>query len=131
MYQRVIIVGNLGSDPTMRYTQDGTPVATFSVATSEKWSADSDKRERTTWWRVTAWKKLAENCNEYLAKGSKVLVEGTMQADEHGNPHIWKGNDGQSRASFELRANVVQFLSSKDKAESSDTPAYGKEELPF
>ena len=130
MYQRVIIVGNLGGDPAMRYTQDGTPVTSFSVATSQKW----DGNERTTWWRVTAWKKLAETCNEYLAKGSKVLVEGQMQPDEHGGPRIWTGQDGTPRASFELRADTVKFLSSRtDKAESSDTPAYDREkdELPF
>lgn len=132
MYQKVIIVGNLGGDPTMRYTQDGTPVTSFSVATTEKWTADGEKRERTTWWRVTAWKKQAETCNEYLAKGSKVLVEGTMQADEHGGPRIWKAQDGTPRASFELRADAVKFLSSKtDKFESSETPAYGEEGLPF
>jgi single-strand DNA-binding protein len=118
MFQKVIIAGNLGGDPVMRYTSDGTPVTSFSVATSERWSDRSgERKERTTWWRVTAWKKLAETCNEYLSKGRQVLVEGTLMPDpETGGPRIWTGNDGQARASFELTAQVVRFIGGRGEA---------------
>ena len=77
MYQKVIIVGHLGGDPEMRYTPSVKPVTNFSVATSRKWTgADGEQREDTTWFKVAAWGKLAEVCNQYLAKGRQVLVEG-------------------------------------------------------
>ena len=113
MYQKVVIAGNLGGDPVMRYTSDGTPVTSFSVATNEVWSdrSSGERRERTTWWRVTTWRKQAEICNEYLSKGRQVLVEGTMTIDpETGGPRIWTGQDGQARASLELTAQTVRFI---------------------
>jgi single-strand DNA-binding protein len=134
MYQKVVIAGNLGSDPVMRYTQDGTPVTSFSVATNEVWNdrQSGDRKERTTWWRVTAWKKQAETCNEFLSKGRQVLVEGTMTADaQTGGPRIWTGQDGQARASFELNAQVVRFIGGRGSAApASGGAAGGEEELP-
>ena len=125
MFHRVIIVGNLGGDPTMRYTNDGTPVTTLSVATNE----GSGDKKHTIWWRVSVWHKQAEVCNQYLTKGSKVLVEGAMQADRAtGGPRLWDGNDGKPRASFEITAREVKFLSSK--GESHDAPA-SEDDLPF
>jgi single-strand DNA-binding protein len=115
MYQKVTIIGNLGGDPSMSYTQDGTPVTSFNVATNEKWNADGEKKERVTWWRVSAWKTLAEPCNEYLHKGSKVFVEGTLTADATtGGPRIWQ-KDGEAHASYELRASTVKFLDSRQE----------------
>ncbi|HQJ50176.1 MAG TPA: single-stranded DNA-binding protein [Anaerolineae bacterium] len=80
MYQNTIVVGHLGRDPEMRYTPDGTPVTTFNIATSRKWTnPEGQPQEKTTWFRVTAWRKLAENCNQFLAKGRLVLVEGDSE----------------------------------------------------
>ena len=139
MYQKVIIAGNLGGDPVMRYTADGTPVTSFSVATNESWSdrETGERRERTTWWRVSAWRKLAEICNEYLSKGRQVLVEGTMAVDpETGRPRIWTGQDGQPRASFELKALTVKFIGGRgDAAAGPSTPQEeapaSEDDLPF
>lgn len=131
MYQKVIIAGNLGGDPVMRYTADGTPVTTFSVATSERWSdrETGERRERTTWWRVTAWRKQAEICNEYLSKGRPVLVEGRITVDsETGGPRIWTGQDGQPRASLELTAQVVRFIGGRGDVAAG--PAAPPDEVP-
>jgi len=125
MYQKVMIVGNLGSDPEMRYMPDGTAVTSFSVATSRKWTnKDGSPGEETVWFRVSAWRKLGEICNQYLAKGRQVMVEGRLTADkETGGPRVWTGNDGAPRASYELNAQEVKFLGSA----SGDTPAGGGE----
>jgi len=120
MYHKVILVGNLGRDPEMRYTPNGKAVTNFTVATSEKWTGqDGQVQERTVWWRVSTFSKLAEICNDYLSAGQKVLVEGTMNADpKTGNPHIWTGQDGEPRANFELKAVLVKFLSSSKNGAS-------------
>ncbi len=108
MYQTTTIVGYLGGDPEMRYTPSGTPVTSFSVAVNRKWNGkDGEQQEKTTWFRVTAWRKLAENCTQYLHKGSLVLVEGDIDVS------AWTGQDGQPRASLELTARSVRFLSPK------------------
>jgi single-strand DNA-binding protein len=140
MYHKIIIVGNLGRDPEMRYTPDGTPVTNFSVATNRKWSnSDGSQAEETIWFRVTAWRQLAELCNQYLSKGRQVLVEGRMTPDrETGGPRVWTGNDGQPRASFEVTALTVRFLGGR--GEGGDTsvsyqeappPEMGEDEIPF
>lgn len=142
MYQKVIILGNLGADPEMRYTADGTPVTSFRVATNEVWSdrESGEKRERTTWWRVSAWRKLAEPCNQYLAKGRQVFVEGTIVADPNtGAPRIWTGQDGTARASYEINAQVVRFVGGRGGGEAAAAaPAEAahegpttEEDLPF
>ena len=108
MYQKVIIIGRLGRDPEMRYTPSGVPVTTFSVATSRTWkNAEGEQQEKTTWFRVTAWQRLAETCNEYLSKGRQVMVEGEIEAS------AWIGNDGKERANLELRARTVKVLGSR------------------
>ncbi len=122
MYQRIVLVGNLGRDPEMRYTPNGTPVTSFSVATNRKYTAsDGQVRDETLWFRVSVWGKQAETCNQYLAKGRSVLVEGTLIGDENGGPRIWTGQDGKPRASFEVRAQTVRFLSRRE--EGSGAPA--------
>ncbi len=114
MFQKVFLVGNLGRDPEMRYTPQGTPVTTFSMATSRKYTtADGQSKEETAWFRISVFGKQGEACNQYLTKGSKVLVEGRLTADENGGPRIWTGQDGKPRASFEVFAETVRFLSSK------------------
>ena len=107
-YQKLIIVGNLGRDPEMRYLPDGKPVTSFSVATSETWVKDGQRQEKTVWFRVNVWGNQAEPCNQYLAKGRSVLVEGTIQ-----EPHVYQARDGEHRASLDVRAISVKFLSSK------------------
>ncbi len=140
MYHKVIIVGNLGRDPEMRYTPDGTPVTNFSVATNRKWNnADGSQNEETVWFRITAWRQLAELCNQYLSKGRQVLIEGRMNPDrETGGPRVWTGNDGQPRASFEVTALTVRFLGGRgegsDPSVSYDEPPppeMGEDEIPF
>ena len=112
MYQKVVIVGNLGGDPELRYTPQGDAVTSFSVATNRRWTGgDGQPAEETIWFRVSVWGKQAESCNQYLSKGRQVLVEGRLTPDrETGGPRVWTGNDGRPRASFELRALSVQFL---------------------
>jgi single-strand DNA-binding protein len=133
----VIIVGNLGRDPEMRYTPTGQAVTNLSVATTEKFTNSSGERiERTIWFRVSVWGKQAENCNQYLHKGSKVLIEGRLVADEKGNPRTFTRNDGSPGASFEVSALTVRFLSSRVEDEGHAGEAYGQavadsDEIPF
>lgn len=117
MYHKVMLVGNLGKDPEMRYTPSGQAVTNFSVATSERWTGqDGQPQERTIWWRVSVFGKMAEVCNEYLKKGSKVLVEGRMNADpKTGNPRIFTRQDGTAGSVFEMTAQAVKFLSSRNE----------------
>jgi single-strand DNA-binding protein len=142
MYQRLVLVGNLGRDPEMRYTPNGSAVTALSVATSRKYTtADGQQKEETVWFRVSVWGKQAEPCNQYLSKGSKVLVEGTLTPDENGGPRIWTDKEGKPRASFDVRASTVRFLDSKRDGPQraaagtpetvlEDQPTTG-EELPF
>lgn len=123
MYQRVTIIGNLGSDPELRYTQSGTPVCSFSVATNRRWTnSDGTPGEETVWWRISAWDRLGEVCNQYLSKGRQVFIEGRIEPDRQGNnpggPRIWTDQNGQPRASFELRALTVKFLSGRGDEQS-------------
>ncbi|MFC1789305.1 single-stranded DNA-binding protein [Thermodesulfobacteriota bacterium] len=106
---KVIIVGRLGSDPEVRYTPDGTAVANFSIATSDEWTdkATNEKRERTEWHRIVAWRRLGEICGEYLSKGRQVYVEGKLQT------RSWE-KDGVTRYTTEIVASDVQFLGSKE-----------------
>ena len=105
MYQKTIVVGHLGRDPEMRYTQSGVPVTSFSVATTRKWSsASGEQQEKTTWFRVTCWRKLAELTAQYLKKGRLVLVEGDIEAS------AFTDREGNARASLELTATNIKFL---------------------
>ncbi|MGD2142992.1 MAG: single-stranded DNA-binding protein [Anaerolineae bacterium] len=138
MYQKLTVVGNLGQDPEMRYTPDGTPVTNFSVATNRRWTnADGSPGEETVWFRITAWRRLAEVCNEYLEKGRQVLVEGRVRPDpETGGPRVWTGRDGQTRASYEVTAQTVKFLGRGVTAPSAagipeEPPVEEEEEIPF
>lgn len=121
MFQQILIVGNVGRDPEMRYTPNGQPVTSFSVATENKYTGrDGQQVKETTWFKVTTWGKQAEICNEYVKKGSRVLVTGRLQADEHGNPRTWQDNSGNSRASFEINADNVRFLSNKSRDDEGE-----------
>lgn len=106
MINKVILIGNLGADPEVRYTQDGTAAASFTVATMEKWKGkDGQMQEHTEWHRVTAWRRLAEICGEYLAKGSKVYIEGKLQTRK------WQDKDGSTRYTTEIVAREMKMLS--------------------
>lgn len=115
MYQKTIVVGNLGSEPEMRYMPDGTAVCNFSLAVNSRYNdRNGQPVDRTTWFRISVWGRAAEAANQYLLKGSKALVEGELQADPNtGGPRIWQRRDGTAGASFELRANTVKFLSTR------------------
>ncbi len=128
MYQKIIIIGNLGRDPEMRYTPDGNPVTSFSVATSRRFS----EKEETTWFRVTVWGKQAESCNQYLHKGSKVLVEGRLRPDSSGNPTVFQRKDGNWGASYEITAETVRFLTPKGEESNQNLgPMDDDEDIPF
>ena len=116
-FQQITIVGHAGADAEMRFTLGGVPVASFSVATSRKWkNAQGAEQEATTWHRVTTWRKLAETCNEYVHKGDRVLVAGTVEA------RAWNdGRTGEPKAGLEVTAETVRFLGGKDAAARQPT----------
>ncbi|GAB4412772.1 MAG: hypothetical protein Kow00123_26510 [Anaerolineales bacterium] len=123
MYQTTIVIGHLGDDPKMRYTPSGQAVTDFRIATTRRWkNANGEQQEKTTWFRVSAWGKLGELCNQYLAKGRLVLVEGEVDAS------AWVGQDGQPRASLELRARNVRFLGGRG-AQMEDVGLGDREDL--
>lgn len=106
---KVILIGNLGRDPEMRYFQDGNAVANFPIATSETWQdrETGEKKEKTEWHRIVAYKRLAEICGQYLSKGRQVYVEGRLQTRE------WEDRDGNKRWTTEIVANTMQMLGPK------------------
>ncbi len=102
---KVILIGNLGRDPELRYTQGGQAVANFTLATTERFSnREGERQERTEWHRIVAWGKTAELCAQYLSKGRSVYIEGRLQTRE------WEDKEGQKRRTTEITANTVQFL---------------------
>jgi len=123
MFQTIIIAGNVGRDPEMRYTPSGQAVTSFSVATNRQYTNNNGETiKETIWFRVSAWGKTGEIVNQYLKKGSKVLVEGRLTADPAtGGPRVWTGQDGSPRASFEVSASTVRFLSSRNEAAEPGT----------
>jgi len=134
MFHQIIIVGNVGKDAELRYTSSGQAVTSFSVATSRKYTgANGEQAEETIWFRVSTWGKTAEICNQYVKKGSKVLVEGRITPDKTtGGPRIWTKQDGTSGASFEVTAQTVRFLSAKGEGSPMVEAAHelGGSELP-
>jgi single-strand DNA-binding protein len=123
---RVEIIGNLGSDPEMRYTANGTAVTTFRVAVGRTFNVEGERREETEWFRVVAWNKLAELVQAHLTKGRKVYVEGRQST------RSWDGPDGQKRYMTELVANQVLFL---DRPQGAGMPDVGgdvdPDDVPF
>ena len=106
---KVILVGNLGRDPEIRYTQQGTAVANFSLATTDRFKNRSgEMQERTEWHRIVAWDKLAEICGQYLAKGRQVYIEGRLQTRE------WEDKDGNKRSTTEIVAQTMQMLGRRE-----------------
>lgn len=135
-FHTVILIGNLGRDPEMRYTPSGQPVTSFSVASNRSYTdANGQKVDETIWFRVTAWGKQAETCNQFLHKGSKVLVEGRLTPDKNGGPRIWQKQDGTSGASYEITASTVRFLSTRGEGSgepmSEGAGVDSTDEIPF
>jgi len=123
MHLKLTGIGNLGRDPEMRMTPAGKEVTTFSVAANVGYG----EYKKTAWLRLTCWGKLAISCNEYLHKGSKIFFEGELQPDDNGSPKIWTDKEGNPRTSYEVTAQTVRFLDSKQNA--GDTAEDG--EIPF
>ena len=123
---KITLIGNLGSDPEMRYTPDGKAVTSFRMATNHRYTTSAgESRDETEWFRVSVWGKQAESCNQFLSKGRRVYVEGRLRS------RSWEGQDGQTRTSLEVSANLVIFL---DKVAPVSLPEEGElepEDLPF
>ncbi len=102
---KVMIIGNIGSEPEMRFTPNGNPVTSFRVATNRAYTTtDGERKQETEWFTVVAWNKLAEQCNQFLSKGRLVYAEGRLRT------HSWEGQDGQKHYRTEIVANRVSFL---------------------
>ncbi|MCI5146443.1 MAG: single-stranded DNA-binding protein [Candidatus Electrothrix sp. AR3] len=111
MINKVILIGNLGADPEQRFTQAGVAMSTFNVATTERWKGqDGQMQEQTEWHRIIAWRQLAEICNEYLHKGSKVYVEGKLQTRK------WQDQNGNDRYTTEIVARDMKMLSPRGES---------------
>lgn len=126
---KVILLGRLGQDPELKYTPGGAAVCTLSLATSESWSDKNSgqKQERTEWHRVVVWGKLAELCNQYLAKGRQAYVEGRLQT------RAWDDKDGNKRYTTEINASTVQFIGGPNTgagAPDTDRSSGMKQEMP-
>ena len=123
---KVMLIGNIGNDPEMRYTPSGNAVTSFNVATNYRYTGpNGEPKEETEWFKVIAWRKLAEQCNQFLAKGRQVYVEGRLRTRN------WEGQDGQKHTSVEVMASRVLFL---DRRATVSLPAEGEiepEDLPF
>ena len=111
---KVMLIGNVGQDPELRYTPDGNPVANFSIAVNRRRRVGEEYKDETEWFNIVCFSRTAENVNQYLTKGQKVYVEGRFQSSEY------VGQDGNQRKSFEVIANEVTFLSTKSEAESAN-----------
>jgi single-strand DNA-binding protein len=132
---KVILIGNLGRDPELRYTKDGRAVANFTLATSDRWrDKEGASQERTEWHRIVVWDKQAENCAQYLQKGRSVYIEGRLQTRE------WEDREGQKRQTTEIVAANVTFLGNRpgggrapgEAAEAAPAPSTGNgDDIPF
>ena len=132
----ISVIGNVGNEPEMRYTPSGAPVTSFRVATNRRWtSADGEKHEETEWFRVNAWNRLAETCNQFVVKGMKVYVDGRLSS----SPYV--SRDGEPRAGNEIYALQVLFLDRATMTEegagageaegAAGSPAGNLEDLPW
>jgi single-strand DNA-binding protein len=124
-FQQVIIIGHVGRDAEIRYTNQGVAVCDFSVAVSRRWTdrTTNEQREETTWFKISAWRGLAETCNQYVRKGMQIMVAGRVTAS------AYLAQDGEARAALELTALDVQFLGVR--GETQDAPAEPQDKLPF
>ena len=121
MINKAILIGNLGADPEVRYTQNGAAVANFTVATTENWVKDGQKEEKTEWHRIVAFARLGEICGEYLSKGSKVYIEGRIQTRQ------WDDKDGNKRYTTEIVAREMKMLSPRGASEGGQKGGFQEE----
>lgn len=127
-YNRIIVMGNLTRDPELRYIPNGTAVATLRLAINNRYRQGEEWKEDVCYVDVTVWGKQAENCNEYLSKGSGVLVEGRLSY------RTWETDEGQTRSKHEVVANTVRFLSrgrEQESPEQGEPRMAGEEDVPF
>jgi single-strand DNA-binding protein len=123
MVNKVILIGNLGADPEVRYAQSGTPITTFNVATTESWkNKEGVWEDQTEWHRIVTFANLAERCGQNLSKGSKVYIEGSLRTQK------WEDRDGNPRKTTEIVARVVKYLSPKGAGNQIQDDEYGQEE---
>jgi len=123
---KIMLIGNVGSDPEMRYTPNGKAVTSFRMATNYRYSGpDGERREETEWFRVSVWGKQAESCNQFLSKGRRVYIEGRLHSRN------WEGQDGQMRTSLEVSANRVIFLDRAAPVSLAEEGELEPEDLPF
>jgi single-strand DNA-binding protein len=125
---KVMIIGNLGRDPEMRYTPSGRPVTTFSVATSRTWNtSEGEKHVETEWFNVVAWSNLAEICKQFLTKGQQVYIEGRLQTRH------WDDQDGNKHTSVEIVANEMIILGERREVgdNTAESESVEEEEYPF
>ncbi len=127
---KVMIIGNLGSEPEMRFTPNGRPVTSFRVATNRVYTTpEGERKEETEWFTVVTWNKLAETCNQFLTKGRRAYVEGRLRT------RAWEGQDGQKHTRLEIIANKVLFLDRQPIGASPEEPAPSgdvePEDIPF
>ena len=130
---RVMIIGNLGSDPEMRFTPNGNPVTSFRVATNRTYNTpEGERKEETEWFTVVTWSRLAENCNQFLTKGQRIYAEGRIRT------RMWETPDGQKHSKAEVIANRVIFLDRKGavtspdgRIDETDIPEIEPHDIPF
>jgi single-strand DNA-binding protein len=124
---KIIVLGNVGRDPEMRYTPEGQAITTFSIASNRRYRTSSgEQRDETEWFNVSAWGRLGEICNQYLTKGQQVYVEGTLRSQ------TWEGQDGQPRFSNTITLRDIQFLGARAGQEATPSEQPGEEpDLPF
>lgn len=130
-FNKITIVGNVGKDPELRYTAQGTAVCSFTIATNEKIKRDGQQIDLTTWFRVTAWQRMAETASTYLQKGRQVYVEGRLRTEEYVD------REGKSRVKLEVTATDLKFIGGNpDRAERSEPresprPEISEDDIPF
>ena len=121
---KIIVIGNLGRDPEMRYTPNGQSVTSFSIASNRRYTVGGEQREETEWFNVSAWGRLGETCNQYLTKGRQVYVEGRLRS------RSYEGRDGQTRFVNEINATDIHFLSQGQGMGGPGGSPYGPSEEP-
>ena len=123
---KVMVIGNLGGDPELRHTPSGRPVANFSMASSRRWTtAEGEQRDETEWFNVVAWGGLAETCNQYLHKGSRVYIEGRLQT------RSWEDQEGQQRFRTEVVAQQMIMLDARRGAQDTERDEADLDDIPF